>query len=115
MKPIIVANWKMNPINIKEAKRLFDSVKNGARKIKKAETIVCPPFVYLSNIQNAKSNIKFGAQDCFFEQKGAFTGEIAAGFLADVGCTYALVGHSERRHLFGETDEDCRRKLRAAP
>ena len=97
MKSLIVANWKMNPQTLAEAKRLFDSVKNGIKGIKNTEIVICPPFIYLSNIQNLKSNIQLGAQDVFWEEKGAFTGEVSAKMLKDLGVSYVIIGHSERR------------------
>ena len=75
MKTLIVANWKMNPSSRNEAKELFNLVKKGVKNIKKAEIVICPPFVYLaiSNKQQA-ANLKLGAQNCFWEKKGAYTG-----------------------------------------
>ena len=113
MKPLIVANWKCNPTTLQEAKRLFNSVKEEMRNLKNSEVVICPPFVYLSNIQYLKSNIKLGAQDCFWEGKGAFTGEISPLMLKNLGCEYVIVGHSERRKL-GETDEMINKKIKAA-
>jgi len=113
MEPLIVANWKMNPITLAEVKNLFNSVKNGIKNIKNAKVVICPPFVYLSNIQYLKSNIKLGAQDCFWEEKGAFTGEISPLTLKNLGCEYVIIGHSERRKL-GETDEMINKKIKAA-
>jgi triosephosphate isomerase (TIM) len=77
---------------------------------------VCPPFVYLQQVGKAlqTSHIALGSQDIYFEQKGAFTGEISAAMLKDVGCIYAICGHSERRHVIGETDELVNKKVHAA-
>jgi triosephosphate isomerase len=82
----------------------------------RVDVCVCPPFVYLAAVKNAlgSSNMSLGAQDVYFEPKGAFTGEISPAMLKDVGCTYALCGHSERRHVIGETDELVSKKVRAA-
>jgi len=116
MKPLIIANWKMNPQELKEAKRLFNFVKRGIKKIKNVEIVICPPFVYLPNLLIPKTynqNPKLGAQDVFWEEKGAFTGEISAKMLKNLGCEYVIVGHSERRKL-GETDEMINKKLKAA-
>jgi len=110
-KPLIVANWKMNPEKLSEAKRLFDLVKNKVKSMKKAEVVVCPPSIY---IQHLISNIKIGAQNCFWERKGAFTGEVSAPMLKDIGCKYVIIGHSERRKYFSETDEMINRKVKAA-
>jgi triosephosphate isomerase len=101
MKKIIIGNWKMNPNSLAEAKRLFDAVK-------KTKAVICPPFVYLS-----KFKYKFlGAQDCFWEQGGAYTGEVSPKMLRDLGVKYVIIGHSERRAL-GETEEIIEKKLRA--
>jgi len=108
MKPLIVANWKMNPQTLVEAKRLFDSVKKGTRKVGDVEVIICPPFVYLPIL---KAN---GAQDCFWEEKGAFTGEVSPPTLKNLGCQYVIIGHSERRRYFEEPDEMMNKKIKAA-
>ena len=81
-----------------------------------AEVAVCPPFTALAAVQQALegSTIGLGAQDLYWETQGAFTGEVSAAMLADAGCRYVIIGHSERRTLFGETDEAVRRKLEAA-
>ncbi len=115
MKSLIVANWKMNPASLKEAKNLFDSVKQGIRNTKKVEAVVCPPFIYLSalNKRGFASAINLGAQDCFWEESGAFTGEVSPRQLKDLGVKYVIIGHSERRKYFEETDEIVSRKLKA--
>jgi len=107
-KPIIIANWKMNPNSLKKAKSLVSSV---CKKIKKekAEVVICPPFVYYHLLKGVKK----GAQNCYFKEEGAFTGEISPTMLKDLNCDYVLVGHSERRTYFGETDEAVREKLKA--
>jgi len=113
-KPIIAANWKMNPATIQEAKQLFNSVKRGIKNIKNVEIVICPPFVYLSAIKPfSHKTIKLGAQDLFWEEKGAFTGEISPLMLKNLGCEYVIIGHSERRKL-GETDEMINKKIKAA-
>lgn len=106
MKPLIVANWKMNPSSLVEAKRIFNSVKKV--DIKEAEVVICPPFIYLSAL---KPN---GAQDVFWEEKGAFTGEISPLMLKDIGVKYVIIGHSERRKHFKEAGEIIDKKLKAA-
>jgi triosephosphate isomerase len=124
MKKLIVANWKMNPQSLLEAKKLFLSIKNGIKKntalLKKTEIIICPPFVYLeplSKLLKPKTyNLKpkLGAQDLFWEKMGAFTGEISPMMLKNLGVEYVIVGHSERRHILKETDEMIAKKLEAA-
>jgi len=114
MKPLIVANWKCNPQTLQEAKRLFDLVKIGVKNIKKVEEVICPPFIYLSAIKPYNHKvIKLGAQNCFWEKEGAYTGEISLSMLKDIGCEYVIVGHSERRMYFKETDEMINKKLKA--
>ena len=118
MKPLIVANWKMNPQSLAEAKKLFDSVKRGVKNIKKAEVVICPPFLYLKELKEPSSLKKnsvplVGAQDVFWEKSGADTGEISPSMLKDMGCQYVIVGHSERRRYFSETDEVVNKKLKS--
>jgi len=113
MKPLIVANWKMNPKSLAEAKRLFNLVKKGVKNIKKAEVVICPPFLYILNLKSEILNLKLGSQDCFWEKEGAYTGEISPAMLKDAGCQYVIVGHSERRNYFAETDEMINKKLKA--
>ncbi len=114
MKKLIVANWKMNPQSIAETKRIFSVVKKGIKNIKNVEVVICPPFTALSSIQYQVSSIKLGAQDCFWEEKGAFTGEISPLMLKNLGCEYVIVGHSERRKYLKETDEMINKKIKAA-
>ena len=122
MKPLIVANWKMNPQSFAEAKQIFDSVKKGLKNIKNTEVVICPPFPFLSIISNGVNPrqeggltpINLGAQDVFWEERGAFTGEISAKMLKNLGCKYVIIGHSERRKHFKETDEIINKKLKAA-
>jgi triosephosphate isomerase len=106
MKPLIVANWKMNPATLKEAAALFEAIKNGV-KGGEAEVVICPPFIYLAAL---KAN---GAQDVFFEEKGAHTGEVSPIMLKNLGVEYVILGHSERRKYQGETDEMIAKKLQA--
>ncbi len=113
----------MNPQTLREAKGLFNLVKRGVRNIERAEIVICPPFLYLLNLSrfkrenlNLKSDnldLKLGAQNIFWEKKGAYTGEISPLMLKDAGCKYVIVGHSERRKYFGETDEIINKKLKA--
>ena len=112
MKPLIVANWKCNPTTLKEAKQLFNSLKRGLRNIKKADIVICPPFVYLQGFKIRDSRFNLGAQDCFWEEKGAFTGEISVKMLKDLKIKYVIIGHSERRQIFQETNEMIAKKLK---
>jgi triosephosphate isomerase len=103
MKPLIIANWKCNPTNLIEAKKLFN-------KVKKLNAVICPPFIYISLFKSAN----LGAQNCHYEQSGAYTGEISPKMLKDLGLKYLIIGHSERRVHFKETDEMINKKLKAA-
>jgi len=110
MRKLIIANWKCNPTSLAEAKKIFNAVK-------KTKAIVCPPYPYIPYMINSKSQIlnpKLGAQNCHYEQSGAFTGEVSAKMLKDLGCKYVIIGHSERRKHFKETDEIINKKLKAA-
>jgi len=114
MKPLVIANWKMNPATLSEAKELFNSVAERTKDIKNVQVVICPPFLYLSTILNTKYDIKIGGQNCFWEEKGAFTGEVSAKQLSNLGCRYVVLGHSERRKYFNETDEMINKKITAA-
>lgn len=107
MKKYIVANWKCNPATLKEAENIFGLIK---KEVKIPEVIICPPFTYLSSLKG----LALGAQNVFFESKGAYTGEISPLMLKDLGCKYVLIGHSERRKYFNETDEIINKKIKAA-
>jgi triosephosphate isomerase len=114
MKPLIVANWKMNPSSLKGAKLLLNSVKRGIKKARNVEAVVCPSFPFISGLKSEISNLKLGAQDCFWEDKGAFTGEVSPKMLKDLGCQHVILGHSERRRYLNETDEMVNKKIKAA-
>lgn len=114
MPPLIVANWKCNPTTLEGAKELFSDY--GKLIDKKDNVVVCPPFVYLTEVlpRGHEGGFSIGAQDCFYEEKGAYTGEISSLMLKDLGCQYVIIGHSERRQLFGETDATVNRKIHGA-
>lgn len=114
-KILIVANWKMNPADSKSAQRLFDLVRKEIAGMKNSETVFCPPFVYIPylNISISKyPNIALGGQDCFWEESGAYTGEISPLMLKNFGCRYVICGHSERRENLNETNEMVAKKIR---
>ncbi len=109
----------MNPQTLPEAKKLFSAVKKGLRNIKKAKVVICPPFLYLKELSSPAKRgnlvpLGMGAQNCFWEQKGAFSGEISPFMLKNIGCQYVLIGHSERRRCFEESEEMVNKKLKAA-
>jgi triosephosphate isomerase (TIM) len=110
-RPLIAGNWKMN-LNRREAIELASSV-SSAEIANGVDVVVCPPFVWLQSVIEAvdSSAIGVGAQDVYFEENGAFTGETSAEMLVDLGCRYVIIGHSERRHILGETDETVNKKV----
>jgi triosephosphate isomerase len=114
-RPLIAGNWKMH-MRLGEASELTRRVVDGCRGFDDVDVVLMPPFTALTTVANtiAGSSIRLGAQDLHWEEKGAYTGEISPVMLRDVGCTYALVAHSERRQLFGETDRSANRKVLAA-
>lgn len=114
-RPLIAANWKMHK-TLGEAVAFVESIQEQTGPCADREVLIAPPFTALRGISGKLSlhGYSLGAQNCHWEQKGAFTGEISAAMLKDMGCAYVIVGHSERRQLFGETDETVRLKTSAA-
>ncbi|MFK5913009.1 MAG: triose-phosphate isomerase [Woeseiaceae bacterium] len=113
--PIIAGNWKMNGSR-SSIKELLEGLKAGMGDVKSAEVAVCAPSIYLSDVaeQLSGSKVAWGGQNLSTEAKGAFTGEISADMLLDVKCEYVIVGHSERRTLYGETDALVAEKFEVA-
>ena len=114
-KPIIAGNWKLNK-NAKEAIELVTLIKREVSEIQDVDIVVCPVFTVLSDVHDIvnETNIGLGAQNCYWEDSGAFTGEVSAPLVKDAGCGYVIIGHSERRQYFGETNETVNKKIRAA-
>ena len=112
--PFVAGNWKMNK-TVAEARDLVSEMSAQLSEIAKVEKVLCPPFTSLSVLSAMLegSDIGLGAQNMHWEEKGAFTGEVAPGMVKEF-CDYIIIGHSERRAYFGETDENVNRKLRAA-
>lgn len=114
-KKVIVANWKMNPETFSEAREIFNAVKKETRKIENVEVIIAPPAVWLPQLKvDEGDNLKIGAQNMHWEEKGAFTGEISPVMLKDAMVKYVIIGHSERRIYFNETDDMVNAKILAA-
>jgi triosephosphate isomerase (TIM) len=114
-RPLFCGNWKLNG-SIAEALALATEVRNGVATLRDADIVVAPSFTALHAVAKRLEDgpVAVAAQDCFWEDKGAFTGEVSATQLADVGCKYVILGHSERRQLFGELDAAVNLKARAA-
>lgn len=108
-KKLIVSNWKMNPATLDEAKALCKKVSKVSGRLRNIESVICPPFVHLASL----SVKNLGAQDVFWRNGGSFTGEISPEMLRDLGVSYCIVGHSERRTI-GESDELISKKVLAA-
>jgi triosephosphate isomerase len=114
-KPFIAGNWKMTQ-NRASAVALAEGVAKAVKNIQGVDLAVCPPSCYLDAVGRAiaGSNVALGAQNMYHEKEGAFTGELSASMLSDLGCKYVILGHSERRHVLGETDAAINKKIHAA-
>ncbi len=113
-RPLIAGNWKMHK-TVNEALAYVEAFKPLVANETEREIMIAPPFISLDAVSHALkgSNIALGAQNCHWEEEGAFTGEISPKMLSELGVIYVILGHSERRHIFGETDEMIRRKIEA--
>lgn len=113
-KKLIIGNWKMYPASVKDAKTKFTAIKKIASKLTNVQTVICPPFVYVSELKKLVTGhrVVVGAQNAWFETEGAFTGEVSLAMLASVGVSYVIIGHSERRAM-GENDELINKKVLA--
>ncbi|MCL2485025.1 MAG: triose-phosphate isomerase [Endomicrobia bacterium] len=114
-KPLMAGNWKMNK-SIAEAVSMVNALKTAVADVSDVEILLCPTFTALYAVNNEikGTNINLGAQNLFWEPKGAFTGEISPAMVKDAGCSYVIIGHSERRQYFGETDETVNKRTKAA-
>jgi triosephosphate isomerase len=115
-RKVIAGNWKMNN-NLTESQNLISKLIEGLSKEKtNCDVIICPPFTSLTLSASLINGtvIKLGAQNMYFEENGAYTGEISASMLLSSGCEYVILGHSERRHIFGETDDLINKKIKKA-
>ena len=113
-RPVIAGNWKLNK-TIVEAVSFVKQLSPLVSGISNVEIVIAPVFTALSKVSDAMadSNIKLSAQDCFWEPEGAFTGEVSPALLKDAGCSYVIVGHSERRQFFCESDTTVNKKVKA--
>jgi len=114
-KPFIAGNWKMFK-TVSESVDMVKKLREAASALEEAQLVVIPPFTALNEVSQALqgSSVKIGAQNMHWEEQGAFTGEVAAPMLIDVGCRFVVIGHSERRQIFGETDETVNKKIKTA-
>ncbi|MEW6277283.1 MAG: triose-phosphate isomerase [Candidatus Eremiobacterota bacterium] len=113
--PLLAANWKMHK-TLRDARVLVEDLLKILGPVAGRDMAICPPFPYLlevGRLLEGRSWAGLGGQDLYWKESGAFTGEVSAAMLKDCGCRYAIIGHSERRALFGETDPDCRKKVQA--
>ncbi len=112
---VIAGNWKMFKTN-SEALQLANQIKIKTTDIKKTRMIICPPATALSVVNDVikDSSVALGAQNMYWEKEGAYTGELSPGMIKSAGATYVIIGHSERRQYFGETDETVNKKIKAA-
>ena len=112
--PVIAGNWKMYK-TARQAAETIRSLADLVKGVQGVEVVICPPFTALAAaVEAAKGSlVAIGAQDCYWEKEGAFTGQVAVPMIADLGCSHCIVGHSERRQLFGETDATVDKKIEA--
>lgn len=116
MRPLVVGNWKMNGTLLESAKLARAIVKSLRATANDVEVVLAPPHTALAKVRQviSRSSVELGGQNCHREEKGAFTGEVSPLMLRDAGCNYVILGHSERRHIFHETNEEIRGKVISA-
>ena len=115
-RPLVAGNWKMNG-DSESTTSLINGIADGRDDVTTAEVLVCPPYILIpraTDALNGRADIALGAQDLDINQNGAFTGQISAAMLVDAGCKYVIVGHSERRAIYGESDQDVADKFKVA-
>jgi triosephosphate isomerase len=115
-RPLVAGNWKMNG-DSESTVNLVNGIANGRADVTNAEVLICPPYILIpraADALNGRDDIFLGAQDLDINESGAFTGQISASMLVDAGCKYVLVGHSERRALYGESDQNVAAKFKVA-
>ena len=111
-RPLVAGNWKLNG-SLSSISELISGIRERQDQVKNAELAVCPPYIYLSHVQDLLqgSDIFLGAQDCSDQESGAYTGEVAAEMIKEFDCTYNIIGHSERRHIYGDSNETVATKF----
>ena len=111
----VIANWKMAPSSIGEAKKLFLNLKKSIGRLARVKAVICPPVAFLGELRDlyAGAKLNFGVQDIHFEEQGSFTGKISAQMAKSIGASYCIIGHSELR-AYGETDEEINKKVHIA-
>ncbi|MFA5013599.1 MAG: triose-phosphate isomerase [Candidatus Paceibacterota bacterium] len=116
MKKLIVGNWKCNPAKLSDAIKIIRGIRKASSNSTKAEVVICPPYVFLIDLikQAKNTDIKIGAQNCFWTEGGAFTGQISCKMIKNSGCKYVIIGHSEARQFNKETNEEINRKIHSA-
>src|SRR5687767_5666733 len=114
-RKFVAGNWKMNTTRA-EGVALATAIAKGMASLASVDVALCPPAIYLDTVKQAiaGSSVGLGAQNCYHEAKGAFTGEVSVAMLLDVGCKYVILGHSERRAIFRESNELINKKVKAA-
>jgi len=114
-KTIIAGNWKMYK-TLKDGQELAVALRRDLYNVDNVDIVICPPYTLLVTLADAleTSNVAVGAQDIYWQEEGAFTGEVSPVMLKDAGCQYVIIGHSERRQFFGETNETVNKKIKAA-
>jgi triosephosphate isomerase len=115
-RPLVAGNWKMNG-DTESTISLVKGITDGRAEVTNAEVLICPPYILIpraADALNGRDDISLGAQDLDIHQNGAFTGQISASMLVDAGCKYVIVGHSERRAIYGESDQDVADKFKVA-
>lgn len=115
-RPLVAGNWKMNGDSASTVD-LVNGIVNGSSDVTNAEILVCPPYILIpraADALNGRDDVTLGAQDLDINGSGAFTGQISASMLVDAGCKYVIVGHSERRAIYGESDQDVADKFKVA-
>lgn len=109
-KPLLAANWKMN-LTLNEVKEFVNIIKKADIDYKERDVLIAPPYIYLQELKKSLKKVKISSQNIYFEESGAFTGEISPDMLISIGVDWTIVGHSERRQFFGDTDETINKKV----